>query len=113
MTSHHAPRLDKKVFSVDDGPEILSKYLSVLDDEAERILSLPIEKRTSQDINNVIRASTFLTTMNKEARAEVNQIKLEVRREFASAPPSLPKEYDPLPAFQVANLLEEAKKGSQ
>lgn len=90
----------KKLLTIEDGPQILSKFLLILDNEADRLLALPVEQRT-KDMKHVISASTFLTTMNK---VEMQQEKI-VRSEVAGT-------YNKMSAYDVQQKLRDLANGS-
>jgi hypothetical protein len=68
-----------RTYTIDDAPEILAKYLSILNDEAERIELISPRERTPQDIKTSISCITALNTLNKEVRAETAAIKSELK----------------------------------
>ena len=88
----------KRMLTIDDGSEILSKYLRIFDDEADRINALPVNQRTASDIKVAISAATFLVTMNKADAQEVQKVRAEVKGKMGG-------EYNLMPKGMVTDIL--------
>jgi hypothetical protein len=83
--------INKKHFQLDDAPDIMSKFLSILNDEAERIGTLDPEDRKPQDIKLAISCLSALTGLHKENRVEFNQLAIQIA---------------PLPQARVQEIIE-------
>ena len=60
-------------------PDVMSKYMQIINDEAERILKIPICGRSTTDIRTSIACLTALNSMNKDLHTEVREMRKEVR----------------------------------
>ena len=94
----------KRMLTIDDGQEILSKYLSIFNDEADRINALPVDQRTASDIKVAISAATFLVTMNKADAQEVLKVRAEVKGKLGG-------DYNLMPKGMITDVLNTKVKG--
>lgn len=65
--------------NLDEVPDLISKFLSVINEEAQRITNLQPEDRTPQDINTCVKCLTALTSLHKDIREESRTIRQEIR----------------------------------
>lgn len=71
--------MSKKHFSLDDVTDLLGKFACILNDEADRIMNISPDKRTSADIKNTISCTSALVAIQKDMRIEKADIAQELR----------------------------------
>lgn len=79
MSSSLIEDLQLPIYTEDDAPRIRSKFLSILDSEADRISALPLAQRKPADIKTSIACIQALTAMYKDSRAELEEVIAEVK----------------------------------
>ena len=68
----------RKQLSLDDVPEIMSKFLGILNAEAERIEQLPEADRKPSDIKTAVSCLTALNAINKDTNTEVFEYRKQI-----------------------------------
>jgi len=68
-----------KPFTLDDVYDLLGKFACILNDEADRIMHISPDKRTSADIKTAISCTSSLVAIQKDLRIEKESITQELR----------------------------------
>ena len=64
--------------NLDDIPYVMSKALSILNDELERINSIAVDNRKPTDIKSALACLNTMAIVNKEIRTQDKEIRSEV-----------------------------------